>query len=139
MIPYPETTFAPFTTIAATSGSSSGVSTDSAPNASPNTTPAPGEMPYGLSAGRSLGLDAEAVVETGGVPGLKVVRLQPGGAADKAGLRVGDVIRSANGYTTAQPSNLTWIMANGAAENVLKMSVHSASDGQMRTVTIRKP
>ena len=87
VLPYPETTFAPFTTIAATGGSSSGVSTDSPPNAPPNTDPAPGEMPDVLAAGRSLGIDAEPVIDAGGVPGLKVIRVYPGSAAEKAGLR----------------------------------------------------
>ena len=49
------------------------------------------------------------------------------------------MIRSINGYLTEQPANLTWIIANAAPDHVLKMSVRTASDGQVRTVTIRKP
>jgi hypothetical protein len=139
MVPYPETTFAPFVTIAATAGSSSGVSSASPPNAPPNTAPAPGEMLDEHAMSRSLGLDAGPFVDAGRERGLKVTRVYPGRAAEKAGLRTGDVILSANGYLTNLPSNLAWIIANVAPDHVLKMSVRSASDGQVRTITIPIP
>jgi hypothetical protein len=139
MVPYPETTFAPFITIAATGGSSSGVSSASPPNALPNTAPAPGEILDEHAATRSLGADAEAVVDPGHGRGLKVTRVYPGSAADRAGLRVGDVIRSINGYRTELPSHLAWIIANAAPDDVLKMSVRTLSDGEAHTITVNVP
>ena len=86
-------------------------------------TPAPGEMPDGIGAGQPpLGIDAESVVEAG-VPGLKVAKVYRGGAAEKAGLHEGDVIRSVNGYVTKQPSDLAWIAAKRSPDKVLRMSV----------------
>ena len=139
MIPYPEITFAPFVTIAATGGSSSGVSSASPPNAPPNTAPAPGAILDEHAATRSLGVDAEAVVDPGRGRGLKVTRVYPGGAADKAGLRAGDVIHSINGYLTEQPGHLAWIIANAAPDNLLMMSVRTASDGEVHTIAAKLP
>ena len=47
------------------------------------------------------------------------------------------MIRSVNGYVTKQPSDLAWIVANASPDKVLRMSVRSASEGQVRSrVTI---
>jgi hypothetical protein len=152
VVPYPESTFAPYASVAVGGGSSIGVSPASPPNTPPNMTPAPGEQPEGVPprppgvappAGvppaPPLGIDAGPSVDAGGVRGLKVARVYPGGAGEKAGLRDGDVIRSANGYVTEGPGNLAWIIANAAPDKVLRMSVRSASDGRVRTVTVPQP
>ncbi len=49
------------------------------------------------------------------------------------------MIRSINGYLTEQPGNLAWIIANAAPDKVLKMSVRTASDGEVHTITARLP
>jgi hypothetical protein len=139
MVPYPETTFAPFVTISATGGSSSGVSSSSPPNSPPNTAPAPGELLDERAASRSLGIDAEPFVDSGRGRGLKITGVHRGSAAEKAGLRVGDVIHSINGYRTELPSSLAWIIANVAPDRVLTLSVHSASDGRVCTITTQLP
>jgi hypothetical protein len=139
MIPYPETAFAPFVTIAATGGLSSGVSPSSSPSAAPETAPAPGDDLNAHAAAQSLGVDAEPFVAPGLGTGLKVTRISPDSAGGKAGLRVGDVIYSINGYRTELPGHLTWIITNAAPDKVLKMSVRTGSDGQVRTTTVQLP
>ena len=63
--------------------------------------------------------------------------MAPRGPAEKAGLRVGDVIGSINGYATELPGNLTWIAAHGAPDRVLKMTLSPTQDGDPRVVTAR--
>jgi len=138
-VPYPETMFAPFVTIAAAAGSAGGVSSASAPDAPPNTEPAPGEVLDEHAAVRSLGVDAGPFDEPGRGRGLKVTSVYAGGAAERAGVRVGDVILSVNGYLTELPGHLTWVIANAAPDRVLKMSLRAASDGVQRTVTAKLP
>jgi hypothetical protein len=82
----------------------------------------------------TLGIEAQEVVEPDGQRAMRVARIYPGTAAEEAGLQVGDVIRSANGYLTQVPGNLEWIMGNAAADNILKLTVHSASDGHERMI-----
>jgi hypothetical protein len=139
MVPYPESTFAPFVSIAVIDGSSGGTGSGPPPSSPPNTAPDPGEAPDEHSAGRSLGVDAEPVVEAGSRRGLKVTKVYPGSAAARAGLRAGDVIDSVNGYLTEQPSNLTWVISRAATDRVLTVSVRTAGDGRARTVTARLP
>ena len=138
VIPYSEAALAPFTTSAAAGGSSSGIGSATPPNAPPNTAPAPGEVLDEHAASRSLGLDVEPFTDPAGGRGLKITRVQPDSPAQKAGLKDGDVVRSANGYVTELPTNLAWILANAAADKALKMSVRSA-DGTVRTVTLQLP
>ncbi len=85
--------------------------------------------------GRYLGIEPEPVVDADGVQGLKVADVFPGSAAEKAGLHAGDVIHSINGYLTAKRDDLAWIMANAAPDGVVKMSVRTASDGKVHTIT----
>jgi S1-C subfamily serine protease len=85
--------------------------------------------------GRYLGIEPEPVVDADGVQGLKVADVFPGSAAEKAGLHAGDVIHSINGYLTAKRDDLAWIMANAASDGVVKMSVRTASDGKVHTIT----
>jgi S1-C subfamily serine protease len=71
--------------------------------------------------------------------GMKVSKVYPGSAAEKAGLHAGDVIHSINGYLTTQPGNMAWIIANAAPDNVLMMNVRNASDGKEHTITAHLP
>ncbi len=86
---------------------------------------------------RDLGIDEEPAVDAAGVRGMKVAKVYPGTAAAGAGLQVGDVLHSINGYSTQQRGNLAWIIANAAPNNVLKMNVRSVRDGQEHTVTVQ--
>ncbi len=151
-IPYPESFLAPFTARAAAAGSASGVSTSSPSTPSTNAAPAPrvgpspaqtppttGEIANLPVQGRSLGIDAEPVVETGGLWGMKVSKVYPGTAAEKAGLHAGDVIYSVNGHLTQQRGDLAWIIANAAPNNVLKMNVRTASDSKEHTIRAQLP
>jgi hypothetical protein len=88
--------------------------------------------------GAMLGIDEEAVVDGGG-PGMRVDRVYAGSAAERAGLQVGDVIRSANGYLTQVHGNLTWIINNQAPGGALNLVVHRASDGRDVIVPARLP
>jgi hypothetical protein len=93
----------------------------------------------GVASGHYLGIDEEPMVDTGGVRGMKIAKVYPGTAAEKAGLQVGDVLHSVNGYLTQQRGNLAWIIASAAPDNVLKMNVRTIGDGQEHTITARIP
>jgi S1-C subfamily serine protease len=75
------------------------------------------------------------VVEPDGRRAMRVTKVHTDTPAEKAGLQPGDVIRSANGYLTQVPGNLTWIIDNAAADKVLNMKVLAAKDGREHTVT----
>jgi membrane-associated protease RseP (regulator of RpoE activity) len=130
-LPYTEAQLAPFTTAAGTRGTFSGAG--GAP-----TPAAPAPAPSRPQA-RTLGIDAAPVVDSSGVPGLKIARVTPGSAAEKAGLHVGDVVYSINGYLTTQQNDLTWILASAATDNVLIMKIVAASDGKEHTITVQLP
>ncbi len=89
--------------------------------------------------GRYLGIDEEPIVEAGGRKGMKVARVYPGTAADRAGLKAGDVIHSINGFLTERHGNLAWIIANAAYNNVLKIDVNTVNDGSDHTITVQLP
>ena len=88
---------------------------------------------------RVLGIDEEPVVGSDGAKAMKVANIYPGTAAEKAGLQVGDVIRSINGYLTEQRGNLAWIIANATPANELKMNVQTVKDGQTHLITANLP
>ena len=88
---------------------------------------------------RSLGIVTRSVADGQRPPGLKITRMEPGGAAQKAGLSVGDLIRSANGYLTEQPANLTWILVNNTPDGFVDLNVLGARDGKERTHTAELP
>jgi hypothetical protein len=88
---------------------------------------------------RLLGIDEEPVIIAGGVKAMKVGKVYPGTAAEKAGLQAGDVIRSVNGYQTEQRGNLAWVIANAMPKNELKLNVQTAKDGQTRLITATLP
>jgi S1-C subfamily serine protease len=79
-----------------------------------------------------------AVVD-GGVRGMQVMRVYLGSAAERAGLQVGDVIHSANGYATEEHGNLTWIISNLPANGILQMSVRTARDGMEHVISAPIP
>jgi membrane-associated protease RseP (regulator of RpoE activity) len=83
---------------------------------------------------RLLGIDEEPLVLPDGAKAMKIGKVFPGSAAEKAGLQAGDVIRSVNGYLTEQRGNLAWVIANAAPNNQLKLSVQTARDGQTHEV-----
>jgi PDZ domain len=135
-LPYPESTFAPFTSMAV---SPANEPKPPIPPTPPSMAPEARRAIEPLDSNRSLGIETKAVVDAGLARGLRIDRIQPGSLAETAGLQVGDVIRSANGYLTEQPGNLTWIFMNAASDNVLTFNVLSAKDGEVRTITARKP
>ena len=146
-IPYPESTFAPFTT-RAVGDSSEESGRSQAPTQSqarpqpsaPSSGPPTAESVPGSSDARStLGVDTDAVVDAGFARGLKVTFVQPSSVAEKAGLKVGDVIRSANGFLTEQPGHLSWVIVNASPDKVLTLNVLAAKDGEVHTITARRP
>jgi PDZ domain len=134
-LPYPESLFAPYAAEAAGTGSSSGVRTSSPSRTAANNAPATTESTNLATQGRYLGIEPEPVVDANGVQGLKVADVFTGSAAEKAGLHAGDVIHSINGFLTTKRDDLAWIMANAAPDGVVKMSVRTASDGKVHTIT----
>ena len=63
----------------------------------------------------------------------------PGSPAERAGLQVGDVIHTANGYLIEQHGNLAWIISSLPANGVLQMSVRTARDGMEHTLSAPIP
>jgi hypothetical protein len=101
--------------------------------------PGAGTVPTSPDAIRDLGIDAEPVVDAAGARGLRISQVAAGTAAERAGLHVGDVILSINGYLTLDRGSLEWIIVNAAPGNILRMNVRSATDGQEHTLTTRFP
>lgn len=71
--------------------------------------------------------------------GLKISKVYLRSAAERAGLRAGDMILSINGYLTAKPSDLAWIIADASSSKSLSMRVRTSSDGQVRSVVAQLP
>jgi hypothetical protein len=138
-LPYPESTFAPYATVAGTGGTSSGVSSGSTPSIPSISTPTTSGISGGPAVIRPLGIETESIVDSDRAKVLKVTRVSAESATEKAGLHAGDVIRSINGYLTEQPGNLPWIVANAAPDGVLRVSVRTAVDGEVRSITVRLP
>ncbi len=131
-LPYPEAVFAPYASAVAASGSTDG-------GAAPSLPAAPPASPAVFPPADPLGIDEEPAVDVDGVRGIKIVGIHPGTAADKSGLRIGDVIRSANGYLTTRSGNLTWIIANEAQGHLLEMNVRTVADGNLRVIRVQLP
>jgi hypothetical protein len=89
--------------------------------------------------GRDLGIDAEPITDAIGKRGIKVMKVYPGTAAERAGLQIGDVIYASNGYLTQQPDDLAWIIANAARDSRLNMSVKTGRDGREHFITAELP
>ncbi len=83
---------------------------------------------------RILGIDEEPVVLSDGRKAMKITNVYSGTGASSAGLQVGDVLISANGYLTEQRGNLAWIIANATPGKELKLVVRTAKDGKDHTV-----
>lgn len=84
--------------------------------------------------GPFLGINEEPATDSGG-PGMKVTRVFDGSAAERAGLKVGDLIRSINGYKTKVNGNITWIIQNAAPNGVLNMNVRRSAAAQDAAIT----
>jgi len=89
--------------------------------------------------GRSLGIAEEPITDASGLRGIKVTNVYPGTAAERAGLRVGDVIYASNGYLTERRGNLAWIIANAARDSRLNLSVKTARDRREHFITALLP
>jgi hypothetical protein len=100
--------------------------------------PAPGTATPGMQR-RYLGIDEEPMVGSDGSKAMKISNVYPGTAAEKAGLKVGDVLRSVNGYLTEQRGNLAWIIANATPNNELKLNVQTAKDGKSHQIIASLP
>jgi S1-C subfamily serine protease len=85
---------------------------------------------------RHLGIEERPVIDPDG-PGMEVVRVYPGTAADLAGLQVGDVIHSINGHPTQRPGDLYRIIQQAAPEGVLDLRVRTISDGSEHRIVAR--
>jgi S1-C subfamily serine protease len=89
--------------------------------------------------GRDLGIEQDPVVDSSGRWGMMVTNVYPGSPAQRAGLRVGDVIYSINGYRNEKRGDLDGIMANAAPNKQLNMTVNRSIDGQQRAITAQLP
>ena len=84
----------------------------------------------------ALGITAANGFNSSGQPGgVIIVQVQPGGGADKAGLKSGDVITSVNGQKTQSVSDLNDALAGLAPGNQAKVTVVQP-DGSQKTVTV---
>ncbi len=118
--------------------------TNAAPEAtfSPRSAEVPNVSPPGasrvLGQERYLGMDI-GPVDAEGQRGMRIVNILPGSTAERAGLQVGDIIISSNGYVTEALGHLNWIITNAAPERILRLTVRKASDGRVQTVTLTMP
>jgi S1-C subfamily serine protease len=84
----------------------------------------------------ALGITAaNGFSSSGQAGGVIIVQVQPGGSADKAGLKSGDVIISINGQQTQSVSDLNDVLAGLAPGNQAKVTVVQP-DGSQKTVTV---
>jgi PDZ domain len=81
----------------------------------------------------SLGIDEQKVSDATGSH-IQVTRVHPGSPAERAGLKVGDTIVSANGYLTQDPGNLAWIINHHAPNGVVTLNIRKVANGQATTV-----
>lgn len=151
-VPYPEQVFAPFAARAAATGSATGQPTPAPPPEVPNTPEGVGlavppsqvypgrRAPAGTpTQARELGFDQEPATTPAGLRGMQVTRVDEGSLAQKAGLRVGDLIISINGYLTDEPGNLPWIIINKADDRLLRLNVRSPGEAQDKELKLELP
>jgi len=83
----------------------------------------------------AIGAEVSTVLGTDGSPGgVGVVTVTGGGAADRAGLRAGDVITAAGDQETPDTTALSQVLA--AAQPGDKVTVTVSRDGQERTIAV---
>ena len=84
----------------------------------------------------ALGVVATTGYNSAGQPGgVIIVQVQPGGGADKAGLKAQDVITSINGQNITSQSSLNDVLAGLNPGDQAKVTVQQAGGGQ-KTVTV---
>jgi S1-C subfamily serine protease len=84
----------------------------------------------------ALNITATTGFNSSGQPGgVIIVQVQPGGAADKAGIKAQDVITSINGQQVQSSSSLNDILAGLGPGNQAKVTVVQP-DGSQKTVTV---
>src|SRR5271166_3046531 len=81
----------------------------------------------------SLGIDERKVSDATGSH-IQVARVHPGSPAERAGLKVGDTIVSANGYLTQAPGNLAWIINHYSPNGVVTLNIRKVANEQAATV-----
>jgi S1-C subfamily serine protease len=101
--------------------------------AAPAGQPAPAPGTSRMSAAR-LGVSTEQV-SIRFVPALKVVQVEPGSPAQKAGIEVGDVIFSVNDVVTLTPEQLDEVVA-GAKSPELNVTVMDSRSGRKTPVKV---
>jgi hypothetical protein len=82
----------------------------------------------------TLGVDGQPV-DDGGTGAFQITQVWPGTAAERAGLKTGDVIRASNGYSVQNLSNLRWIIIRSSG--VMQMKVRDANSGEILPVEVR--
>jgi S1-C subfamily serine protease len=90
------------------------------------------------SSGRAaLGVQATTVTDRSGQPqGVGVVSLTPGGAADRAGIRAGDVLESVAGEQTPTAQALGAVLAGLQVGQTVPVTVRRNGDQQQLQVTL---
>lgn len=90
------------------------------------------------SSGRAaLGVSATTVTDRSGQPqGVGVVRVTPGGPADKAGIQPGDVIVSVNGGQTPNAQALSALLAGLQVGQTVPVTVRRSGSEQTLQVTL---
>jgi putative serine protease PepD len=84
----------------------------------------------------ALGVSATTGYNGSGQPGgVIIVQVQPGGGADKAGIKAQDVITSVNGQKITSQSSLNDVLAGLAPGDQAKVTVVQ-TDGSQKTVTV---
>lgn len=84
----------------------------------------------------ALGVSVETVAGANGQPaGVGIVEVTPGGPADKAGLRAGDVITAINGTATPDTETLSVVLAGMRPGQQASVKI-TKSDGSTDTVKV---
>jgi len=87
--------------------------------------------------GNPLGTTAHSAVTASGQPaGVVVVAVSPGGPADSAGLREGDVITRVNGQQTPTQGTLTAVLAGLKPGQQVKVTYLRSDASHTATVTL---
>lgn len=91
---------------------------------------------FGIAANRAkLGVKVQDV-ETG--PGVKVIEVESGSDAAKAGIRVGDVIKGVNGKTIGNTDDIRGSMADAAPGSNMSMKLERNGKSQNLSVQLSK-